>query len=285
MRPAQLSRRHVVVVALLSLGLLGVGGAPGLPRGVGSGVVPQDPEDPVAREPRASAEVWRARRSDACAGLTVRWGVPLEKLGDLVGPLWRPTAGQDGRGRLSLFGVRCDNSMLEGVATGPFQLAALLTGVESAPGVPEIFPVPPGAAVPAVVGAGGHGIVEFFRRHHFAVFEGDIELHVEATPDAARAGLRVVLPAGRITVLAHLEPALEPFEASGTALMATGEGVVAGFSGPESAARRSTGSATVTASGDTWISRLDLGPTPDSLALDTDLVWGFTFWSREIPFR
>lgn len=249
-------------------------------------VAPQ--QETTTRQQESAApqgdELWTARRDDACVGLTVAWTVPVEALEGLVGPTWRPAAA-NGRGSFGLFGARCEGSVIDGTPTGPFRMAALITDVEPVPGAPELWLAPPGAAVPAVVGEDDDPVIELFRRHGFAVSEGEVELHVEPAESGARAGLRVVLPDGHVTVQAHLEPATESFEAGGAGLMATTPGVIAGFDGPESATRWASGSAAVTTAGDTWISRLGLGPTPDSVALDTSFVWRFRFWSREIRGR
>lgn len=253
-------RELPLVVVLVAAGLAGCIGA----EDPGSARSDDDPPPPAEATAR-----WIARD---CTGVSLVWTPPLEALGEVAGP-WTPAEGPvPDRGVFVLFAVECPDTHIDGNATGPVSGGAAIVRIET----PETTHGIAGdgwSAVPEHVG--DPPIAELFDEHGFTVPKGSASVGVDRSPAGWGAQMTYTTPNGTIAADGGVDPRSEARDVRG-ALVADHADPFSVFYGPETMTRR-TGQAAVEASGDTWVSRLDLEPTPFSYAVDSDFSWDFTF--------
>lgn len=226
-----------------------------------------------------ASESWITTSHAACQGLTIGWTPTLASLKQIVGPRWQPARGPvKDHGILLLFATSCPQSRIGRTATGPFTIGALIVPVEKpidTHGVQQSN----GhgwAVIPEAFGSVENPVMQLFKRHGFGVTHAKVTLTVHSTVKGNQVSMSFVTPKGRMQIHALVSGETKRFDYI-SALAGTNPLIFSLFTGPESASRQAQGTATVTAHGDTWISRLGLDEKPKMVMLDRDFVWSFRF--------
>lgn len=210
--------------------------------------------------------------SSGCAGASLVWTPSIEDLDAIVGP-WQPAEGPvSGRGVFVLFAFECPDTRIDGEATGPVSGGAAIVPVET-PNATHGIETDGWAAIPEHVGDAP--VAELFETHGFTVPDGDASVAIDRSPLGWRVRMTYNASDGQVAADGGVDPNATPEELR-NALVADHAEPFSVFHGPEQRTRR-TGQATVQASGETWVSRLGLEPTPFSYAVDTKFGWDFTF--------
>lgn len=228
---------------------------------------PSTPSEPTDAA-RATAR-WTAAD---CTGVSLVWTPSLDALDGAVGP-WTPAEGPlPGRGVFVLFAFECPDTLIDGNATGPVSGGAAIVPIET-PDRTHGIEADGWAALPEHVG--DPAVAELFDDHGFAVPDGEASVTVDATAAGRRARMTYATSNGTVAADGVVDAQAEARDLD-NALVADHAEPFSVFHGPESMERRS-GQAVVEASGETWVSRLDLEPVPFRLAVDTAFGWDFTF--------
>lgn len=262
-----MNRSLVAALVLLAAGVAGCLGA-------------DDPStEPAASQEAAPAPAptpsepthWKAGN---CTAVSLVWTPPREDLEPLVGP-WTPAEGPvPGRGIFVLFASQCPRSGVGGNASGPDRVGAAVVPVEEparGPGAPEDAGW---ISLPQVVAPEGP-VYGLFEGHAFPTTRGDVAVDVQRTDAGGQASMTYETPNGTVE-------ARTTFDGSGTvledqtALVTPSRDPLGVAVGPEERTRY-TGDGLVRSQGETWVSRLDLSPTPVSVAVDLDFSWDFGF--------
>lgn len=259
--------RFAVAVMLVAAALAGCLGAEEAP--------PETASSPAA-DPSAAADAstpthWKASN---CTGVSLVWTPPQEDLDPLVGP-WTPAEGPvPDHGVFVLFAVECPGSSVAGNATGPVRTGAAIVPIEAPADGPEAPDEAGWIAIPGTVAPEGpvHGLWE---DHAFPMKQGDVAVDVQREDGGGRATMTYETPNGTVAAEATFDGAAED-EAFTTAIVTPSRDPTGVALGPEERTRY-TGSGLVRSAGETWASRLDLAPTPFSVAVDTDFSWDFGF--------
>lgn len=211
--------------------------------------------------------------SSDCSGASLVWTPSIDDLDPVVGP-WQPAEGPvPDRGVFVLFAFECPDTRIDGDATGPVSGGAAIVPVETPNATHGIEADDGWAAIPEHVG--DPAVAELFDAHGFTVPDGDASVRIDRSPLGWRVRMTYNTSDGEVAADGGVDPDQTHEEPSG-AFVADHDDPFSVFHGPEQRTRR-TGGATVQASGDTWVSRLDLEPTPFSYAVDTAFRWDFTF--------
>lgn len=229
--------------------------------------------------PGATADViWVTDSAAPCTGLTAGWWVDAARLQALVGDRGTVAPRADGKGLVLLFATTCPGSSVSGSAidgkfTGPVALGAVIVRMQ--PRAPDSARGPDvrWSSMPEAFGPGGTPVTGLFTRYGYAMDTGAVTVSGDSSGGQRRARFVIQTPQGRVEMNATLVDSSSHFLIK-SALISNG---VAGiFGGPEWANRRS-GTATVTATGTTLLSRLGITSPPDIVAYDTDFGWTFRF--------
>lgn len=202
---------------------------------------------------------WQA----SCQVLELSWRVPLDELASHTGP-WAPAESPTpGRGTALYRLVACVESALDGTAEGPVAGGAFAIAIEPPPhganasasawyAVPERFAL-------------GSRLDDALAARSFLVTPSEVRLDASGLPlGAATLAGALETPNGTLEVTATLSPGAMPFaRVVAQAAPVPSPGVLVGST--EGAARG--GTATVSASGETWVARLGLAPVPDAVRL------------------
>lgn len=226
--------------------------------------------DPPTPDPSTPTR-WQAQ---ACTGISLVWTPPAEDLDPLVGP-WTPAEGPvPGRGVFVLFAVECPDSTVAGNATGPVRTGAAIVPIQAPADGPDAPDDTGWIAIPETVAPEGpvHGLWE---DHAFPMRQGDVSVDVQRGDGGGQASMTYETPNGTVEAQATFDGAAED-EAFTTAIVTPARDPTGVAVGPEERTRY-TGDGLVSAEGETWVSRLDLAPSPFSVAVDTDFSWDFGF--------
>ncbi|HEX5435918.1 MAG TPA: hypothetical protein VFW98_02075 [Gemmatimonadaceae bacterium] len=229
--------------------------------------------------PRQGAEQWAIADSAPCAGLTIRWAVPLAELRRVVGAGVQPAAGPvAGTGLLLLFTTTCSGSTIGGRPTGAFVSTHVIIPIAPprAPGVQRlVHDVNGWIAIPTTIVAAHGPVGTLFRQHGFTVDSGHAVLTIEPAPRGSRAHLVLTTPGGRLEATATFADSARRFT-SITGIVGGSMHARALAHGPEHSMRRSGGRAQVSVRGRTVLSGLHPVGAPVAV-LDTDFAWSFAF--------
>lgn len=237
----------------------------------------RDQDDVVQVPAGLGRDRWSA---DECHALSLVWTPPLAALDDVVGPQWTPIEGPlPGRGLFVLFAYHCDEHVLNGVRRPASDAGAVIVRIADPADTHGVDNATGWSAVPEWTG--DPTILDMVDDHGFTVAPGTTEVTVTETALGLQVDLRYTTDEGEIIATATLAATTEPRDVYG-ALVATSDGTFGVFEGPETMTRHATGTAIVEATGDTWVSTLDLEPVPFGVAYDRDFAWDFTFWSEAL---
>lgn len=248
------------------------------------GEAPGTPDDEPENRPATTS--WT---TGDCQAVQPGWTVDRATLDELVGPRWTPAQAdtvpgvdaEPDEGIFFLFGFDCPSTALNGTELGATTGGAALAALEP----PEDARGVTADAWIAVVEHlhGSEAVAQAHQRHHLPVAEGDASVQVQPSPQGTRAALTYETADGTVDVTAFYGGQAEAVE-SEVAVVGPDPDRFAVMHGPESADQRETVTATAEASGDTWMQRLDLEPTPAFVWFNTRFEWSFTLedepWAR-----
>lgn len=216
--------------------------------------------------------------TEDCLTARLTWEIPGESASDHTEP-WTPKDTT----RATLWAYECETSVVSGLTQqGPISGGAIWIEVEAPAGnltgnqtaetylaQPEVF-----------VGRQGD-LSDAVAEHGFEVTTGDVSI---AETDLV-AGRQVTVswdtPDGQIEARTVLSSSGQ--EASlDVGLLAPIQNTFGYQVGQLSATEVTTGTVTVTSTGDTWYSKLGLSPTPDEAAIGQQGTWDFTLLSRDL---
>lgn len=147
----------------------------------------------------SSRAVWAGTMGQSCSGLTMGWHPLLEPLAGLVGTNWQPAPGPiANRGTFMVLTIKCDDSTIDGVLTGPIVVALAIVPVVPY-GQPRAAPV---TAFTRVVAPSGSPTAGMFRRLGFQVLEGPVDLVFDTRRGVPKATFAIVSGSARITATA-----------------------------------------------------------------------------------
>ncbi|HKK27905.1 MAG TPA: proline iminopeptidase-family hydrolase [Gemmatimonadota bacterium] len=232
----------------------------------------------------ASVGRWTVPDSSACEGVTFAWSLPPARAGELAGPGLEPVRAAGGRTPISVFAVACPGGMVDGRATGPSSLAAVIVPVRAPPDSAGAPAAQGTAAVPEVIAPAGSPVAALFARSGFRVTDGTVEVGSGPAADGRRITVTITTGEGRIEGSARVAagPGHEVAQRSallGPPVPGSGSGASAApsFAGREESVRRMATSLDVSADGVTWLGRWRLGGPPSAAWVDSSFIWDFTF--------
>lgn len=220
-----------------------------------------------------------------CIGIQPGWTTDREALDELVGPRWTPAPAsavpgvdvdaEPDEGVFFLFGYECSSTSLDGTAHGSTRGGAALVALEppeQTRGVGEE------AWIAAIqhVSPSSNPALDVFEAYRFPVEEGEVSLQAEEFVQGAEAQLGYETEDGRVDVTAYYGEEPEPM-GDGVAVVSPEPDWFAVMHGEEELERRTTTTATVETSGQTWVDELGLSPSPDFVWYNTAFAWDFTF--------
>ncbi|MGA9852658.1 MAG: hypothetical protein WBR15_06975 [Gammaproteobacteria bacterium] len=227
----------------------------------------------------APSESWVTTSKAPCDGLTIGWTPRLDVLQKALGSRWQPAEGPvKGHGILLLFATSCPQSHIGKIASGPFTIGAVIIPVQTPKDTHGVQQSNGHgwAVIPDALGPASGAVMHLFKRHGFAVTDAKVALGIHKTPKGNETSMSFMTAEGNIEVRALI---LGPAKRFGyvSALAGANPSVFSLFTGSESASRQAQGTATVTAQGNTWVSRLGLDAKPKMVMLDQGFIWSFQF--------
>ena len=225
-------------------------------------------ESPLNVSARAT---WAGAPGRSCAGLTMGWHPLLEPLAGLVGTNWRPAPGPiPNRGTFTILTIKCDDSTIDGAATGPIVVALAIVPVVPY-GRAGAEPVP---AFTRVVAPAGSAAGRMFERLGFQVLEGPVDLVFDARRGVPKATVAIVSGQARITATATF-PTGGTRRSDDLRVVGTTPGVLAVLEGREASDRTEGSEGVILNRGTDLFSRLDLEENPPIVALGRNYTWEF----------
>lgn len=225
----------------------------------------------AARSPEAGS-VWATDSAAPCTGLTVGWWVDARRLQPLVGGRGTVASRADGRGLVLVFATTCPRTTIDGDATGPIALGAVIIRlaprVDSGPGAQVRW-----SSLPLAYGPPAAPVTELFRRYGFAGGTGPVTVQFDTVGGRLRGQFAIETREGKISAAAILADSAAPFAITSALMSGDSTGV---FGGPEWATRH-LGTAVVESTGKTVLSDLGITAAPDIAALDVGFGWRFVF--------
>lgn len=223
--------------------------------------------------PSIGTSTWKA---SSCEAGSLYWTPPLEALDEVVGPHTPAEGPLPDRGLFWLFVYDCDRSSVNGLRISPPTGATALVAVEE-PGDTRNVSAPDGwAAVPSQYGSPDSRVGDVFTEHGFNYTPAQAAVGTSSTPLSDDVRVTLDTPTGYFEASMTLTGPTSQRTVEG-ALVGTSEETFSVFHGEERMDRRENGTATIDTRGTTWVERLNLDPTPYSIAYDQSMSWNFTF--------
>lgn len=225
--------------------------------------------------------VWAGTAGESCAGLTMGWHPLLEPLAGLVGTNWQPAPGPiPNRGTFTILTIKCDDSTIDGIATGPIVLALAIVLVVPV-GRMDAEPVP---AFTRVVAPAGSTAARMLDRLGFQVLEGPVDLVYDTRRGVPKATFAIVTGAAKITATATF-PTGGAHRSSTLRAVGTMPGVFAVVEGREASDRTEGSDGVILSRGTDLFSRLDLEENPPVVTLGRHYTWEFHLQRGEFEPR
>jgi len=225
----------------------------------------------ATRSPNATS-LWATDSAAPCTGLTVGWWVDARRLQPLVGVRGVVAPRADGKGLVLVFATTCPRSTIDGGATGPIALGAVIVRLkprtDSGPEAQVRW-----SSLPLAYGPPAAPVTELFRRYGFAGGTGPVTLQFDTVGGRLRGQFAIETADGKVSATAILVDSAAPFAIASALTSGDSTGM---FAGPEWAVRH-FGTAVVQSSGKTILSDLGITGPPDIAALDVGFGWRFTF--------
>lgn len=216
---------------------------------------------------------------DDCRTLTMVWNVDADQLAEHVDP-WTPRTDPIGDGEFRLVAWECGENTLNNTDVGDQSGAFAMVLIEEPEDTRNVTR-DEWRALPEAIGDTGDGIAGAFDRHGFQATEGTSSFEELDAMAALDMETTISTEDGQIDVSTTFLESPESFEED-DATVAPGNETFSAATGTTEGDQRSAATATVEASGETWVSELGLSEEPDQTLYQTGVSFSLSLF--DLPF-